>query len=220
MRENEEKRMRVWRSRILFAMLLSCFALVPAVTRSGVRGSAHDFSASSWSARGDMCVPCHTSHIPKKSSNPLWHPKLKNTSYTLYSSTTMKAVVSQPSPESKICLSCHDGTTALNSFGGKPGSERIKAAARIGTDLSKDHPISFRYDSNLAKQDRGLYDPSVKTVPALGGKTITKAMLIHDNMECSSCHDVHGGRATAKTAGNLLLINNDGSALCLTCHNK
>jgi predicted CXXCH cytochrome family protein len=220
MGQKQDRRMRALESRILIAATLIGFAFVPAVTWSGVRGTAHDFSMSSWSTQGDLCVPCHTSHVPKKSTNPLWHQKLKTTSYSLYRSPTMKAVVNQPSPESKICLSCHDGTAALNSFGGKPGNERVKEANRIGTDLSNDHPISFHYDSTLASQDPGIYDPAIKTVPALEGKTIAKSMLVHDSMECTSCHSVHGPDHSVKSAGGLLLINNDGSALCLTCHNK
>lgn len=210
----------------LLAAAAVAITMIPSASWSGVRGSAHDFSTTSWSMRGDLCMPCHVSHQAADNPvNALSSMSLKKTTastsgFQLYSSPTMKAVMHEPSSASKACLSCHDGTVALNSLGGKPGNMTMKATAKIGPDLGKDHPISFRYDSDLAKKNQGLYDPAIKTVPALRGQTIQKGMLIDGNLECSSCHDVHASKGHAKTAGMLLLVNNDGSALCLTCHNK
>ena len=137
--------------------------------------------------------------------------------YTLYSNGTLNAVPGQPDGVSKLCLSCHDGTVAVDSFGGVAGATMIGAinpAADVTTDLSDDHPISFTFDTALATADGELFDPA--TDPSGLGSTIDADMLFSAKVECASCHDVHNA------AGNvsLLLIDNAGSALCLTCHDK
>jgi predicted CXXCH cytochrome family protein len=49
--------------------------------------------------------------------------------------------------------------------------------------------------------------------------TGTVADLLFDNkVECASCHDVHN--TVSATATKLLLIKNDVSKLCLSCHSK
>ena len=120
-----------------------------------------------------------------------------------------------PGSRSKLCLSCHDGTVALDSFGGYTGTTNyITGNALIGTDLSNDHPVSFTYDSSLATTDGGLYDPTTAN-SGLGG-TIDADLLFNTQLECSSCHDAHNSAGVA----NLLVKANSGSALCMTCHNK
>jgi len=188
---------------------------------AGITGSKHDFSSNSWNTTGEICRVCHTPHNATSTIVPLWNHALTTAAFTAYSSYSLNAAVGQPSPSSKACLSCHDGTIALDSFGGAAGSNFISGSPKLGTDLSNDHPVSFTYDAALATADGGLYDPTLKTVGALGGKTIAAGMLISGNkVECSSCHDVHRGKGNSVTAGRLLLVNNTGSALCLTCHNK
>ena len=202
-------------------LAISC-ALAPLVARPGIKGSAHDFTKSTWSTKGETCSACHTPHAAKGTQTAQWNARETKASFTLYKSPTLDASPEQPNPSSKACLSCHDGTVAMNSFGGKMANPEFmkKGPANLGTDLSDDHPISIRYDSALARKDGGLYDPTTKTVPALGGQTIQRAMLVDDHLECSSCHDVHRSKGHAKTTGALSVVNNDNSALCLTCHNK
>ncbi|RME95795.1 MAG: cytochrome C [Verrucomicrobia bacterium] len=185
--------------------------------RAGIAGSAHDFSGETWNSSGEICIVCHTPHNANTSvsNSPLWNHDVTTATYTLYTgSGTLDATLGQPSGVSKLCLSCHDGTVALDSFGGNTGSTTIAGDAKLGTDLSNDHPVSFTYDANLASTDGGLFDPST-TNSGLGG-TIADDMLFNGQLECASCHDVHND------AGNshLLVKDNSGSALCLTCHDK
>ena len=66
----------------------------------------------------------------------------------------------QPDGVSLLCLSCHDGTVALDAYGGDPGNAgTIGDQFDLGTDLNNDHPISIVYDSALATLDGGLHDP-------------------------------------------------------------
>jgi len=184
-------------------------------------GSVHDFRGYLWNESGDICKPCHTPHHTKALAAPLWNHELSTETYTMYDSPTMDANVSpQPGGMSKMCLSCHDGTVALENYGNTTnGTFFIYGEDLIGTDLRDDHPISFIYDTVLSTKDGELYDPSTKLSGIIGSSgTIQEDMLFQGRMECSSCHDVHNTRAVPGT--KLLLKDNTGSALCLTCHDK
>lgn len=185
---------------------------------AAITGSPHDFKNASWNPSGQICFVCHTPHFAGDNAiAPLWHHKTTTATYTLYSSPTLSATVGQPTGSSKACLSCHDGTVALDAN----GLTTISNFFDLGTDLSKSHPISFTYDSALATTKRGaLFDPTTQTVAALGGQTIDEGMLINHKLECNSCHDVHKDKGDSPNSGFLLLVTNSGSALCLTCHNK
>lgn len=186
-----------------------------------IAGSAHDFRGYLWNESGEICKPCHTPHYTKALPAPLWNHELSTETYAMYDSPTMDAIMSmQPSGISKICLSCHDGTVALENYGDiTDGVIFLYGDVLIGTDLSDDHPISFIYDTSLATEDGELYDPSTKLSGVVGSMgTINDDMLFQGRVECSSCHDVHNTRAVAGT--KLLVKDNIGSALCLTCHDK
>ncbi|MFT7512409.1 MAG: putative CXXCH cytochrome family protein, partial [Candidatus Omnitrophota bacterium] len=177
-----------------------------------------DFSGEGWS-NDQICLPCHTPHGADTSvtDSPLWNHANSTANYRLYSSATLDASPGQPTGRSALCLSCHDGTVALDSFGGNTGSEFVGPTEDyfIGTDLSDDHPVSFTFNTALATTDGTLHDPAT-AVTALGG-TINADLLFGGQLECASCHDVHNSQ---NNGDGLLLINNTGSALCLTCHDK
>ena len=179
-----------------------------------ISGTAHDFSNKTWNTSGEICVVCHTPHNAIATVEPLWNHELSVANYTLYSSSTLDATVGQPDGSSKLCLSCHDGTVAVDNFGGTTGgSSFIVGDAELGTDLSNDHPVSFTYDDALATTDGGL-NPPTSTNSGLGG-TIDADMLASNKVQCSSCHNPHDN-----TNGYFLVKSNAASALCLTCHNK
>ncbi|MFZ3066107.1 MAG: cytochrome c3 family protein [Nitrospirota bacterium] len=72
---------------------------------------------------GEVCVYCHTPHGAQNSNAPLWNRTLPATgNYTPYSSTTIDTSVGQPDGVSLACLSCHDGTIAIDSIINAPGS--------------------------------------------------------------------------------------------------
>ena len=187
---------------------------------AAITGSEHDFSGDSWNPTGEICIVCHTPHNASSTIAPLWNHTLTTATFTAYSSPSLNATVGQPNASSKACLSCHDGTVGLDAFGGRPGSTNMTGDHNLGTDLANDHPISFTYDAALATTDGGLNNPTVKTVTALGGKTVDNGMLIGHQLECGSCHDVHNNKGDAPTSQHLLIVSNANSALCLTCHNK
>ncbi len=203
-----------------------------------IQGSAHDFSDpahAGWSG-GQICQPCHTPHNAKQDSEiriaPLWNHQLSQAVYTLYSSDTMDTVPVQPLGISKLCLSCHDGTVALDNFGDQTGgSDYISGNADLTTDLSDDHPISIIWTHQTiqgpAPSNQCTYchgnigeDPAQFRLPfyEYNGRTVG---LYDAYVECSSCHDPHNnGDNGADSQPFMLRLSNDGSTLCLQCHNK
>lgn len=211
--------------KLIFGVILSLTAW-PALAGS-ISGTAHDFSANTWSG-GEICVVCHTPHGADTSvvEAPLWNHDVTTTAFTTYNSPTFNSTTGQPAGSSKLCLSCHDGTIAVDSFGGATGTNFLNAAdpKTVGAngDLSNDHPISFAYDTALAATDGGLFDPSIATATIGTGAqtktgTLADVMLLGGQVQCASCHDVHNTFAATQP---LLKISNAGSGLCLTCHNK
>jgi predicted CXXCH cytochrome family protein len=198
---------------------------LPVVALAGITGSEHDFQAEGW-AGGEICIVCHVPHDGDTTLEaPLWnHDTTSVTDYTVYSNpATLDATVGQPGPVSLLCLSCHDGTVAVDAFGGSAGGTLILVstdAGYVGQDLSDDHPIGFTYDTALSTTDPGLNDPaSTDAGIALKPGNIDVALLFgagNDQLECASCHDPH----EAAGASPMLRKSNAGSDLCLTCHNK
>lgn len=194
-----------------------------AASAGTITGSDHDFSTTGW-AGGQICVACHTPHksITTVADAPLWNHALTTQTYALYASPTLNATLAQPGGNSKLCLSCHDGTVALNSFGGTTGTIFMGGStANLGTTLADDHPIGFTYDAALVTADPSL--AATSTAVTIGSGTQTKVGTIASNMlfggklECASCHDVHN---TFTSGSRLLKVTNAGSALCLVCHKK
>ncbi len=191
--------------------------LILSSSQAAITGSSHDFSTEGWNFTGEICQPCHTPHDASLdiAGSPLWNRQATTATFQLYASPTFdgSATIGQPSGTSKLCLSCHDGTVALDNYGGWTTGTSFANLVK-GTDLRNDHPVSFTYDSTLASTDQGLYDPATQS-SGLGG-TIHVDLLHEGKVECSSCHDVHDQSGS----GSLLVKSNEGSSLCLTCHNK
>ena len=185
---------------------VSVMVAASAYVIAAIDGSGHDFENSAWNSTAgkEICEPCHTPHgAANNVQAPLWnHTNTTTSSFQVYTSPTLNATVGQPDGESIACLSCHDGSVALDSFGGKSGSTKMSGSKLVGTDMRDDHPISFLYSAGGA---------GLKT-----GNSVSN-LLFSGKVQCASCHDVHNG-GTGTT--NLLVMSNVGSVLCLTCHNK
>ena len=132
--------------------------LVPAKRTHRLQGRIaferqHDFSAKTWNTTGQqICQPCHTPHggMATVTSAPLWNHTETTHAFTLYSSTvssTYQGGTATITGVSKLCLSCHDGTVALDSFGGATGTTMLTGSTLVGFDLSNDHPVGFTYNT-------------------------------------------------------------------------
>lgn len=181
-----------------------------------ISGTAHDFSAKGWGTQ-EKCIFCHTPHNAKTPQlAPLWnHASTTQTGWTMYDSATLDGPIqSSPQGVSKACLSCHDGSVAVDSYGSRTGVDANKiggvggdyetSTALVGTDLTDDHPISITYAGGAAGD---WNSPPNNSLPLYG----TGA----NQVECGSCHNPHDNQYT-----KFLRISNTGSALCLSCHVK
>jgi len=210
---------------IMVAGLFSGFAGAGTIV-----GTAHDLSANGFSG-GEICVVCHTPHTSDTTvvEAPLWNHAISTVTFDMYASGTLDAIQDgQPGGTSRLCLSCHDGVTAIDSFGGNTGTIVMGGAVAVGLDgLTNDHPISIAYDTALSVTDPGLHDPATTTVTigAGGDKTrtgtVAELMLSAGQVQCTSCHDVHNNFVGAGTLNQpFLKVSKAGSQICLTCHDK
>ena len=172
------------------------------VSLAAISGTSHDFTATAWGG-GEICKPCHTPHNAQVGVL-IWNHDTTNAVHTDYVGYAMSGTPAVDAT-SKVCLSCHDGSVALDAFGGGAAATFIAGNAALGIDLSNDHPIGFSYT--------GVVDAEINQPPT--DATIQTEIATNDILSCASCHDVHG-------VGNpkLLRIANTGSALCLACHGK
>ena len=191
--------------------LVALFALGAQGWGQSIVGSEHDFSNTSW-ANGEICLPCHAPHNVPAGVNVLWNHETTTATFTMYSNLVSgNPVASQPGFLSKMCLSCHDGTTAVDSYGGQTGNQFITGDELIGTDLSNDHPIGVEYPVG----DPG-YNPTTNFGQPGEPKLVPITLLNgNDGVECVSCHNPHDD-----SNGKFLRVTDAASALCLKCHNK
>lgn len=156
--------------------------------------------------------------------------------FETYNSASLQERVNRPSDISMLCLSCHDGTLAMDRIVFKPmgwssdkqATLHMKLGAdsdvnhcgkchdgevahdirvkTIGTDLRDDHPISVRY-AGFA-----IDNPNFRTVDSPFG--FDNGVTLYDGMvECASCHDIHNPQAR-------MLLRLEPNLLCGTCHIK
>lgn len=219
----------------------------------GTAHNGMNFTAVPPDSLNRICIFCHAPHntyrpfgstegagptVPDSAFDylPLWNHTLQDDiSYTMYdngagaptsgskASQAIKFGSTVPGSTSLLCLSCHDGSVAVNSYGNSDqraasvssGTTTMPSAYAIGKDkyLGNHHPISFDYDLvqqndvEIRQADAAMLTPTSFVVDHLyGGK-----------MECATCHSVHN---TGNTGEALLWRSDQNSELCLTCHAK
>jgi len=174
-------------------------------------------------SESEICIFCHIPHNANP-AYPLWNHDISFVNYTSYWSNTLQSYSSrQAAPSidgfSQLCLGCHDGTIALGAIGGRPNSIKFSGDARnpkdpverlgqrlkvgdygyLGTDLSGGHPISIKFDKALA--DLRNADPNLNHLiwPINDPEGYVKLYPTHNGygVQCTSCHDPHGGRGAS-----------------------
>lgn len=177
----------------------------------------------------EACIYCHSPH-GGRTERPLWNRVLPNGPYQMYDTRSLSMIAdAQPTGTSRLCLSCHDGTIALDDVinpplthtGPSAPGETIKRCATdchnggnpkggfnwekvwFDTRLEKQHPISITYDPTRAAGFR-----PATAVAAAGLK------LEDGKVQCNTCHDPH-----TQQNRKFLRIPNTAGSLCLVCHN-
>ena len=194
--------------------LAACSAMAQPST---IVGSPHDLSVGGPGPvravfEDQVCIFCHTPHNASP-IRPLWNRYLPVDNYRIYASRALDAVPGQPTGSSKMCLSCHDGTIALGVVYSRTDPILLAGGvtflpdgpSNLGTDLSDDHPISFRYDSALSAQDAHLLDPALLPEEV--------QLDAFGELQCTTCHDAHDD-----SRGNFMVMHNLESQLCKACH--
>jgi predicted CXXCH cytochrome family protein len=182
-------------------------------------------STSTWNASNRTSSP---PVLDAFDSPPPWNPELTANSafYTMYQNgpgapqrgaKASQAIIDSRSPGtiSLLCLSCHDGSAAINLYG---NGSRLTRFHVIGQDryLGNHHPVGFDYDAVRAV-DKEIR--SADTTYLTATTTVRDHLYGPENsrMECGTCHSVHN----AGNSGETLLWRSDvRSNLCLTCHDK
>lgn len=230
--------------RVLFLLAAGTLVLSAADT---IVASKHNLSSTGWasaaSAEKQLCKFCHTPHgAPASTAEaaPLWG---HDTSTITYAGLTNVAANGQSS--TMACLSCHDGSVAINANTAVLGRDTSETALGAFTanatwgadgkilnkkdDLSSNHPVNVAYPLTASYMQNPVTQWTASPFPTLfaadgskirswAGFTGTAAYV-----QCSSCHSVHGSTVayTDGTAGKFMLaMPVDGSALCLKCHRK
>jgi len=199
--------------------VLAVVAMAGASAHGQISLSRHNFSSYGWS-RGEICLPCHTPHNSNVAVGFLWNHALTEATYQMHEGTG--TAVADVDSRSRMCLSCHDGTVALDSFGGTNGTNFIGPSGNVGSDLTNDHPIGSDAIYPLTGTSTG-YQPTNTTGDRVGTGTNVLRLRSWDDagtiryvVGCSTCHTVHN-------TGNfphMLRFSNTSSQLCLTCHIK
>jgi predicted CXXCH cytochrome family protein len=168
---------------------------------------------------GDLCSACHTPHGANTTFQALlWNRSLPvATSFQVYDATVNPdfkggaVSLAGGSQVSLLCLSCHDGTTALNTVLNPAPltnlkTTKITGVSLLSTDLRNDHPVAFSYDAAATAAGAKLIaNPDITKVKLFGTAGSRR-------VECGSCHDSH------TTAAAMLRVPNTNSQLCLACH--
>ena len=166
---------------------------VLAVATSGyaqavIAGGPHDLSngsalrSSNTTIDGQTCLFCHVPH-GGNSSIPLWNRSpVSGAGYQLYSSTTTSSIATVAGVTNGVsgaCMSCHDGSIAVDvllnvngtpraagfvSFtrqgtakatygnsGGGVNNLMLSGPPTLGADLRNDHPVAITYEAARAQ---------------------------------------------------------------------
>ncbi len=226
---------------------------------NGPNGSGAPISVSGFvvDSQQRLCAYCHTPHhaIIVGSAEagtadylPLWSHAVSQQTYTPYVSATFNpfgGMTMSTDPligPSRLCMSCHDGITAVDNYYGMNNghvmannpSAPFTGQPQISLNGETNHPIGFSMadvipgypgathsDANnilaltaTSKYVTGLVD-NVNVIDRLFGGAI---------MTCSSCHDVHNtlNKVSFQTGvGNFLTLGTQkNSGICLSCHTQ
>ena len=221
---------------LLGAMLLPVAGATELASLSagaGITGTPHDFIAYGAGVDKRVCAQCHAPH-DASGQELQWSPKLVIPAYSLYTLPTAVIPRGDPGVNSRLCLSCHDGTLGILNYSGSKRNYLFAGGKLGGTAFTnriaiRDHPIGSGYDSDLAANDASMADPDARQVVLVSTKSdrnktrtgnLGMMMLAEGRVECTSCHDVHNRYTVGPTSKGLVKVGLYNSALCQICHEK
>ncbi len=251
---------------LMYALLLIVLTLLaapytlPRAYATNVSATKHNLSISGPGlvkaiSETRICVFCHTPHNAVSDvagiNIPLWNHTLSSAVYTVPDKTNPQWAVllstpqNPPDGDSKLCLSCHDGTVAIGSVvnlgggaitismqGTGAGGVMPAGAANLGTDLSGHHPVSIAVNNSLLTDKLQQCSTGVVSFQLCYPTTGQPVKLRPTNntynalpgagnkggVQCSSCHDPHTDPNPGTTMFLRVGDKNNTTPLCTTCH--
>jgi len=190
-------------------ILVALAIAVVASSASALDGNHNMTTQAGISGTNGTCLYCHAAHLWTSVAAfngvaPLWNRNDVG-ALTVYTSSTVSSGI-VPGPNSRTCLSCHDGVSSIGAvLNGQLATDPILAqnlgavagstSTVVGLDLRDDHPVGVLY------VEGSYYNAT--TLPLPQGR-----------VECSSCHEPHA------TTGNTKFLRLARATLCQSCHNK
>lgn len=215
-----------------------------------ISNTKHNLTTSSGntirSTGTEICAFCHTPHGSDAAATgaPLWNKSFPaTTGYSLYTSGSLDSgsgTAGNPGANSLACLSCHDGSQAMDTMVNAPGSGgwtatgarpgggytwsgatngimQAGAVAMLSKDLRNDHPVGIQYAG-------GGYTKGTAVTGAIGATCVS--CVDKDFKEPYSTGaanwfvDVAGAGVRSKTDISLYTTtaNNNVQVECGSCH--
>lgn len=247
---SNESEVAVKYSLVVFIIVISLLVSISGYTAGlpgslgegdGVNNNPHNLSSQSGNTvkatdETQICVFCHTPHgaTPKSS---LWNrlapvgsfltrsdldPGISNSSIigtTLYDGNP----ANYPNGASKLCLSCHDGVTAIGELAN--GDIFDMTIATLGSrpseiDLTKSHPISFVYNTTVRDYLNTIVPGSYQLTAGAYLETDTAGKTW---VQCTICHQPHQDTRDGGTNFPFWRIGTGNPAtdydpVCQSCH--
>lgn len=205
--------------------------------------------ANKTDATAEVCVFCHTPHGSEKSAGaPLWNKSVQTAgAYTAYTSSTLDASVDLTDSVSLACLSCHDGTQAMDTVINASGSDgynasgarmkdgtgatatwtgsavgavdgKLTGVANLSKDLSNDHPVGMPY----AKYGSTTNDPDFVLAQSQVKGSVTQYWVDSAGYDVTSggTTTTYGGTATKRDKQDMILYTKGAVPYveCASCH--
>lgn len=229
---------------------LSVLVPQPRIFAADIRSTPHNLTRQGAMVDADeVCVFCHTPQLQVLdaarsaiATQPAWQPSLAAShSFEMYDDIGRLQFGDKPAvgSQSIACLSCHDANQAFSVQaaetdhpfgipyrGFSRGQERTPDEKAAGSDTPSRVAKELKALDDFRLPSRGVVDN--RTVWWVSASGVTPFRTRADLplyarpvasgevpfVECSSCHDPHSSTKL------FLRVDNTGSRLCLTCHDK
>lgn len=203
-----------------------------------------------------ICIFCHTPHAAEPVAAPLWNRPQPIGTFSLYGgnlaikgdlpgSSTIPAAAQYgptygdyPNGASRLCMSCHDGVTAIGVGLLRTGDDIVMTGTNLDDgsllgslgsviDLATSHPISFIYNNSVAASIDGVYSTMNPPGPYYQGPSafdagVKSPLDSQSRMQCTTCHDPHYDTSLSNAALPPFWQNpsstNPYEDLCAQCH--
>lgn len=198
-----------------------------------ISGSKHDFKTNAYVGNGgtvtgyNKCSTCHAAHNAKR-VDPLWARADATTdSWIVFDHDVANAASKTGTGQSLnaagldltkylsaaelvasgtgLCMSCHDGQTAIATNNGVPVTMATASPANWGRDLSNMHPIGKVVPFGTAG-----WQTDVTAGNAASGSSVK--VDTRGTVGCVSCHSMH----SSSNSGKILR----SGERCLSCHDR